>query len=201
MIVSNTFLYSSLLAACFTVVSCGNFSEEIKEEPVEIQAKKDTYGSSINVIPSLSDQAKIHTQQWSVFEEFEENVRSISGSTKEKLRTTSERLVRFTDSLATKIPDTLNSTLISSRLTVVMTRAHLLNQEVQKARVDSLKLEIAITEMTNATANFIVQLNEKFEKDAIDFQRRDNEEKELEKQERFLDSVHRVELNDTSNGG
>jgi len=50
--------------------------------------------------------------------------------------------------------------------------------------------------MNTSVKNLIVQINEKFQKDAIDLQRVTNEKQELEKQQRFLDSVFQIELQD-----
>ena len=121
----------------------------------------------------ISEKAKIYGVQWLGFEDFEIEFRSLNGSTLEQLRTKSERLVQYSDSLTKKIPDTLNSISISSRLVVVRTRANLLFQEVHKSRLDSLRLENAIDEMNVAVTHLILQLNEKFEKDEIDLQRKE----------------------------
>ncbi len=194
-----SFLFLTTLVFCLLLVSCGNASEENSEMHIAVQDLEGTYGNKKFTVPQLSERALMHVTQWSVYEDFENDAKTISGSTLEKLRNTSERLVQYSDSLSKKIPDTLNNSAISSRLTVVKTRANLLLQEANKSRIDSLKLENAITEMNKAVKNLIVQINEKFQKDAIDLQRKEDEEKELEKQKRFLDSVYKAELKDKMN--
>ena len=79
---------------------------------------------------------------------------------------------------------------------MVKTRSQLLEQEVNKSRIDSMQLQKYFEEMNISVKNLMVQINEKFQKDAIDFQRVDNEKQELEKQQRFLDSVYQIELQD-----
>jgi len=76
---------------------------------------------------------------------------------------------------------------------------YLLNQELNKSRPDSVKIQLNIAELNTSYTNLIIQINEKFEKDAIDLQRVDDEKKELKKQKRFLDSVYQAELQDQSN--
>jgi len=44
--------------------------------------------------------------------------------------------------------------------------------------------------------NLFIQINEKFEKDAVDLQRVDSENKELVLQKQFLDAVYKAELED-----
>ncbi|MBZ0327707.1 MAG: hypothetical protein K8F54_08900 [Altibacter sp.] len=193
------FLMSVLMISTVVLIACGKASEEqvgVQAENINWQGSFGTKGADI---PALSEAVKNQIIQWSVFEDFEKEARSINGSTLDKLRNTSERLVHYSDSLSKKIPDTLRNNAVRSRLTVVNTRANMLFQEVRKSRIDSLEVERAIAEMNKATHNLFVQLNEKFQKDAIDLQRKDDEEKELEKQKKFLDSVYKEELRDKNN--
>ncbi len=100
------------------------------------------------------------------------------------------------NSLIKKIPDTLNTPLIFSRVIVVKTRTQLLNQEVNKAHFDSVRLQDDFKEMNISVKNLFIQINEKFEKDAVDLQRVDSENKELVLQKQFLDAVYKAELED-----
>ena len=50
--------------------------------------------------------------------------------------------------------------------------------------------------MNNAAKNLIIQINEKFLKDAIDFQRIDSEKREIENQKRSMDSIFKQEIKD-----
>lgn len=84
------------------------------------------------------------------------------------------------DSLTKKIPDTLRTQAISSRLIVTTTRAAIIKQEANKGRVDTLAIQVAILEMNTATANLIIQINEKFEKDTQDNKVKNNELQEKE---------------------
>ena len=51
----------------------------------------------------------------------------------------------------------------------------------------------------NNEVHLFIQINEKFEKDAIDLQRIDSETKELGLQKEFLDAVYKAELEDQNN--
>jgi len=50
--------------------------------------------------------------------------------------------------------------------------------------------------MNISVKNLFVQINEKFEKDAIDLLRVNSEKKELALQKQFLDAVYKAELED-----
>ena len=179
----------------FLLISCGNPSEE-NNVTLESQNSTTLYGNKKFVFPRLSENAKEYITQWGAYEDFEGEAKSLGGSTIEDLRDKTERLISRIDSLTQMVPDTLKTQPIVSRVMVAKTRASLLRQEVHEARIDSTRLEEQINEMNIATKNLIIQINEKFLKDDIDFQRKDDEKKELEKQKRFLDSVYQSELND-----
>ena len=188
-------LISSILLLLM-LISCGDTSEEnlgVQETSKDSTA---TYGFSNFIFPKLSKNAEELVAEWPIFEDFQLEASSINGRTIQELRVQTPRLLAHTDSLSKKIPDSLNTRPIASRLIIVKTRAQLLHQVVNRGRVDSIKLQDALNEMNLSVRDFITQLNGKLQKDAIDFQRKDNEKKELEKQQRFLDSVFQSELKD-----
>ena len=136
---------------------------------------------------------------WGDFEDFEEQAKTINGNAMEALQIKSILMVSHIDSIIKKIPDTLNTPLIFSRVMVVKTRTQLLNLEVNKAHFDSVRLQDYFKEMNISVRNLFIQINEKFEKDAIDLQRVDSETKELALQKEFMDAVYKAELEDQTN--
>lgn len=160
-----------LIIVAFSLVSCDNLS---KKDTVSIQAQvidNSLYGNPNFVFPELSKTAKLEVSHWGAYEDFDAEIKTLNGNTIEVLQIKSSELVSHLDSLIKKIPDTLNTQAIYSRVVVVKTRSHLLNQELDKPRVDSIQLQKYIDEMNNSTKNLIIQINEKFEKDAIDLQK------------------------------
>ena len=191
-------LFCLVLAICsFTMISCGDIMSE-SEKPQEVVNSNYLYGNNAFVFPVLTKNAKTYINEWGAYEDFESEAKNINGNTIEVLRDKSERLISRIDSLTKKFPDTLFTQSIVSRVMVAKTRASLLRQEVNKGEIDSMKLQNYLDEMNIATKNLIIQINEKFQKDDIDFQQKEDEKKELEKQKRFLDSVYKSELQDKS---
>lgn len=178
--------------------SCGDTSTEDVAPQIAVQ---DTmrYGKQYESFPKLSQNARVEIENWSVYDDFYAEASTLNDLNLENLRTKTNRLLRHTDSLSKKIPDTLFTPAIYSRLIILQTRIRLLKQEVNRGIVNSEKVETQIAETNDAVKNLIVQLNEKFQKDGIDLQRIDNEKKELEKQKKFLDSVYQAELKDQQN--
>ncbi len=178
--------------------SCGNPQETIVE-PQQIPDASTRYGSQGYNFPELTLAAKDQTVNWGVYEDFITEAKNLNGSTYLGLQDKTDKLVFFIDSLSKIVPDTLQTNPILSRIKVAKTRAYILQQEVKKSYIDSAKIQNDISEMNIAVTNIIVRLNEKFRKDNIDFQQKDEEANELKKQKRFLDSVYQEELKD--NGG
>ncbi|OAB80124.1 hypothetical protein [Cochleicola gelatinilyticus] len=184
---------SFLIFACDTSSESNEESQEVANDSTIVYGKKDF------LFPQLTETAEAFVSSWGVYTDFETEAKAINGRDLEQLKSGTDRLLARTDSLSKKIPDTLLSQAIISRITVAKTRASLVHQEAHKVRVDSAALVASIHEMNMATKNLIVQINEKFKKDDIDLQRKESEKEELKKQQKFLDSVYKAELQDKKN--
>lgn len=154
------------------------------------------YGMEEFSFQPLTQNVKEQIENWGVYNDFYNEASTLNGLKLEQLRLKVDKLLSHTDSLTKKIPDTLFTNAIYSRLIVVKTRVKLLKQEASRAEVDKPMVENYISETNRAVDNLIVQLNEKFLKDNIEYQQKENEKQELEKQKRFLDSVYQAELRD-----
>lgn len=191
--------YISFLILNFGMVSCGDSNEKSQSEIQTTNNNSTLFGNQKFVFPELSDKAKIYVTNWAVYDDFEKEVKTLNGNTIEVLLNKSELLVSHLDSLSKNIPDTLFNQAILSRVIVVKTRINLLHQELKKSKIDSIQLQNYMNEMNVSVSNLIIQINEKFQKDAIDLKRVEDEKKELENQKRFLDSVYQIELQDKKN--
>ena len=178
------------------VFSCGNNQKEPIQKVIPQKINSSIYGNPNFEFPTISESARGEVIQWGAFEDFEEQAKTINGNNLEAIQPKSILMVSHIDSLIKKIPDTLNTPLIFSRVIVVKTRTQLLNQEVNKAHFDSVRLQDDFKEMNISVKNLFIQINEKFEKDAVDLLRVDSENKELVLQKQFLDAVYKAELED-----
>lgn len=186
----------TFLLVCVIIFACGNNSNETNQEPIKQVVNSSIYGNTDYKFPLLSQNARTEVIKWGAFEDFEQQAKTINGNTIEGIQDKANLMVSHIDSLIKKIPDTLNTPVIFSRVIVVKTRAKLLNQEVNKVHLDSIRLQDYFNELNISITNLITQINEKMEKDAIDMQRVDNEKQELELQKQFLDSVYKAEIED-----
>lgn len=176
--------------------SCDQFAGEALVAPGQHLSSDTRFGNSAYQFPKLTAEAMAKVENWSVFDDFQTELQRINGSTVSELKTRTERLRLHTDSLSKKIPNELYTNPITSRLLVLRSRISLLSQELNKGSIDSLAVSNQMTEFNAAATNFLLQINEKLQKDEIDLQRVDDEKKELEKQKRFLDSVYQAERRD-----
>jgi len=191
------FIIPVLLIIGFTF-SCGNSSEENQNQSASVDTSI-IFGNKDFEFPPLSPPAKEQAVHWGILEDFLSEAKNVNGSNYEDLRNRSELLKQYSDSLLKKIPDTLNTKPINSRLLVLKTRSAILFQTSHQATIDSSKVQNSMEELNVAVINLIVQLNEKFQKDNIDFQRKEDEENELKKQQRYKDSIMNLELQDKKN--
>ncbi len=162
-----------------------------------LDAKEKTYVFSNLTFNALSQSARDLVIPWESFSQLMEEAQSLHGETTEGLRSKIPTLVSISDSLMVKIPDTLNTRQIQSRLLVCKTRLQLLDQELNKSRPDTTQIQTALNEFQQAINTVIIQLNQHLIKSSIDKQRSADEKKELEKQKQFLDSVYKAELTNT----
>lgn len=187
------FILTFLMLLC-VLVAC---EETTEGNETTLQVDTTThYGSDLTALPALSEVAKTQAISWSVFEDFEVNALQLKNKTLPSLQNISKQLTVQTDSLLTKIPDTLNTHPIYARLILVNTRAKILEQLAKENNVDSLELELGLKEMNLAAQNLFIEINRTFKKSKIDDELKETEKKELEKQKKFLDSVYKAELQD-----
>ncbi len=183
-----------LISVSILLFSCGNSSEEKYQEPLGNASM--VFGENDPSFPTLSSPVKEQAVKWGILEDLLLEAKNLNGSNFQELRNRSERIQQYSDSLIKSVPEALNTQPINSRLLVLKTRAHLLYQTSHQGVLDSVNLQNAVTEMNSAVYHLIIHLNEKFQKEKIDSQRKGNEEMELIKQQRFKDSVMNLELQD-----
>ena len=186
-------------AASFTLTSCSDTSEKTPQIAELPQDQTTLYGNRNFVFPLFSEEAYAKVLEWSVFEEFHSELKTLNGHTRGRLQLKTEKLLIYADSLTKKLPNDLYTNSIVSRMIVVRTRINLLAQEVNAAKIDSVRLQNYMDETNNAIKNLIIQINEKIEKDQIDLLHQDSEDIELAKKKRFLDSVYLAERRDQNN--
>ena len=160
------------------------------------QDQSTLYGNQDFVFPPFTEEAYSKVMEWSVFEEFYNEFKTLNGHTTGGLQLKTENLLVYADSLTKKIPNDLYNNSVISRMIVVKTRINLLAQEVNAAVVDSTRIQNYMEETNIAIKNLIIQINEKIEKDRIDLLHKDSEDSELAKKKRFLDSVYLAERQD-----
>lgn len=187
-----------LLAIAGITFSCQNSIEENEIEETKYETTI-VFGDQNFKFPELSAPAKEQAIQWGVLEDILAETKKLNGSNIRALKNRTERLSEYSDSLFKKVPDTLNTNQIRSRLLVVKTRAEILKQAAHSEILDSAQLQNSVAEMNGAVKNLIVHLNEKFLKDKIDSQRLENEKMELRTQKRFTDSIMDLERQDMQN--
>ncbi len=170
------------------ILGCENSNNEEQAEETFSDSSY-LFGKANYQAPPLSDAVKEQAASWPVLEDYLYEFNNINGSNFEKLQNHSKQLAEYSTSLFKDIPEKINNNQIGSRLVVLETRSKILQQVIFQSNFDTLDIQNSIKELNFAVENFILQLNEKFEKDKIDLQRKDNEEQELKSQKKKIDTI------------
>ena len=185
------FLFFSSICLLF-VVSCIDSQQTATQTKIDQVTDSKLFGQADAMLPDFSESSENYISQWPVFDDLITEVLAINQASLTTIQQRSNLLVSRMDSLTKNIPDTLNTQPIYSRVIITKTRAAIIKQVANKGRLDTLQMQKAIMQMNLATANLIIQINEKFEKDTQDNSVKNNELKEKQVLKKRLDSVYKT---------
>ena len=185
------FLFFSSICLLF-VVSCIDSQQTATQTKIDQVTDSKLFGQEDAMLPDFSESSENYISQWPVFDDLITEVLAINQASLTTIQQRSNLLVSRMDSLTKNIPDTLNTQPIYSRVIITKTRAAIVKQVANKGRLDTLEMQKAIMQMNLATANLIIQINEKFEKDTQDNSVKNNELKEKQVLKKRLDSVYKT---------
>jgi hypothetical protein len=184
------FLFFSSICLLF-VVSCIDSPRAANQNKIDQVTDSKLFGQADAMLPDFSDSSENYISQWPVFDDLITEVLAINQASLTTIQQRSNLLVSRMDSLTKNIPDTLNTRPIYSRVIITKTRAAIVKQVANNGKLDTLEMQKAIMQMNLATANLIIQINEKFEKDTQDNSVKNNELKEKQVLKKRLDSVYK----------
>ena len=185
------FLFFSSICL-LVVVSCIDSQQTATQTKIDLVTDSKLFGQADAMLPDFSESSENYISQWPVFDDLITEVLAINQASLTTIQQRSNLLVSRMDSLTKNIPDTLNTQPIYSRVIITKTRAAIVKQVANKGRLDTLEMQKAIMQMNLATANLIIQINEKFEKDTQDNSVKNNELKEKQVLKKRLDSVYKT---------
>jgi len=185
------FLFFSSICLLF-IVSCIDSQQTATQTKIDQVTDSKLFGQADAMLPDFSESSENYISQWPVFDDLITEVLAINQASLTTIQQRSNLLVSRMDSLTKNIPDTLNTQPIYSRVIITKTRAAIVKQVANKGRLDTLQMQKAIMQMNLATANLIIQINEKFEKDTQDNSVKNNELKEKQVLKKRLDSVYKT---------
>ena len=173
----NIGLRGLLVISFFITIACGGDHQRDSNAPsASVMVKKDTtlFGVAPFEFPYLSSEAQEVIADWPVFKDFRRISLNLQKVTIEDLKFRSKNLLTQTDSLAASLPKVLDTPILSARLLVVQTRLNLLHMETKKGTPQVDALERHLTDLRLSIAEFVLHINEKLEKDALDRNRKTN---------------------------
>jgi hypothetical protein len=153
----------SLFAFLFLLISC-----ESKKQPdlPEVAQGIDTIElPKKNIeLPPLSQEAQQAVSGWQSYMELERDLKRINRGSFNDIEMETERLSTISDSLMNDAPEILMTPSITSRMRGLSNRIKLLDELVNRRRIDSATVAESIEETNNAFKNLVVQINERFER-------------------------------------
>jgi len=133
-----------------------NFSKEVK--------------LSKNRSASLLPKAEQATNNWMAYITAKNEIERMDRFTLQEVVNNSNNLLQSVQVLQDSVPEVFETTPIKTRLTVLLTKTHLLEQEAKKKISDAEKIEVLSQELYTSFENFKIQLNEVFIKSVEDFE-------------------------------
>lgn len=184
-----------VLAIAIVAISCRNSIGESENEKQEDETAL-IFGDTGYTFPELAPSAREQPLNWSVLEDILTITKKLNGSDFQTVKNNSEQLKEYLNQYTKEIPELINTQPIQSRILVLRTQAETLYQVSHMGMINSEDIQKAVMETNIAVTNLIIHLNEKFQKDKIDLQRKENEMKELQGRKRFQDSIFELEKQD-----
>lgn len=136
----------------------------------------DTLQVTTNRTVKLMPAARKQVSEWLAYVAAQDEVKSLRGKTGADLVSTANSLMQIMENLKSTLPDSLRTPAIRSRTNVLLTKAKVLNQLASQKEKNPAEIFDIANDLIVEFDNFKLQINEKYLKDPLEF------EKELDKE-------------------
>jgi len=169
------YFYSVSAILVFGLFSCEDEATNTNVEKASYQQKNaENFSKEVNLSKNKSvrllPKAEEATTNWMAYITAKNEIERMDRFTLQEVVNNSNNLLRSVQELQDSIPTTFDTTPIKTRLNVLLTKTHLLEQEAMNKRSDAEKVEILSQELYTSFENLKIQLNEVFLKSVEDFE-------------------------------
>ncbi|HEA31351.1 MAG TPA: hypothetical protein ENH91_15385 [Leeuwenhoekiella sp.] len=163
--------YKFLLIVLFCVnfYSCKEEKVKVKDPTAATDTLKIHFRDSLRTKTLLPSNVQNTAQQMPGYPVLQKGLADLQGETLGNVKTQTEEWVTAAKELRLALLDSVSNRAINSRMTLLVTKASILKQEVEKRNVDTATINTEATEFYNAFQDLAMQLNLEYGRSVDDF--------------------------------
>ncbi|WP_031426708.1 hypothetical protein [Flavimarina sp. Hel_I_48] len=166
---SSLFKYCNLLLCCILLYGCQEEVKMVKDPTKETDSLKIKIADSLRMDVGLNGSIEKRVQQIPGFSTLETALQGLQGESIGSVKIEAEEWINATKELRLALLDSVSNRAINARMTLLVTKASLLKQEVSKRIVDTVLISKEATEFYGAYQNLVTQLNLEYGTSVDDF--------------------------------
>jgi hypothetical protein len=163
------FKYLPLFVLCTLFYSCEEEIKQVQDPTAVTDTLKIHIHDSLRKPTRLNAKVEKKAQQMPGFPILEAGVADLQGETIGSVKTQVEEWINATKELRLALLDSISNRAINARMTLLVTKASILKQEVEKRKVDTATINIEATEFYSAFQDLAMQLNMEYGSSIDDF--------------------------------
>lgn len=193
------FVILGCFALIFGLSGCKDSKDKNEKEVSYLEKNAKTFSQKIDLKGidrvSLSSKAEKACSDWIEYLTVKSEIRKLQDFTLQDLISDSGNLLKSVEQLQKTIPENLNAIPVQSRIVVLLTKAHVLDQETQRHKIDAQKIEKSGQDIFKAFTDLKIQLNEVFLQHLRDF------DFDIDKAQDSIQKAKQEKLNDSVSKG
>ncbi len=158
-----------LFLCCTLFYSCHEYKKQVQDPTVATDTLKISIQDSLRKETILNADVEKKAQQLPGFPLLEVGLADLQGETIGSLKAKAEEWVSAAKELRLALLDSVSNRAINARMTLLVTKASILKQEVEKRKIDTTTINIEATEFYSAFQDLAMQLNLEYGSSVDDF--------------------------------
>ncbi|WP_417884786.1 hypothetical protein [Zunongwangia sp.] len=159
-----------VLISCSLCFSCKKEQQKAPKKDIrETKAYTASYQAKKATI-ALSDKAKVHALKWAEYITAKNEIDKLSKTSVNSVIENAESIAQIMEALAVSVPDSLQTKSVIARLTVLNTKAQVLEQKANNEIPNAEQIKKVSIELPEEFNNLNIQINEIFLQTIKDFE-------------------------------
>lgn len=166
---ASMFKYIILFFFCALLCSCVEEKKHVQDPTAITDTLKIHIKDSLKRETRLNVEVEKKAQKMPGFSILETGLTNLQGETIGSVKTQAEEWINAAKELRLALLDSVSNSAINARTTLLVTKASILKQEVDKRKVDTATINIEATEFYSAFQDLAMQLNLEYGSSIDDF--------------------------------